>query len=159
MMFRLNPIMCLAFCFMSGCQTDPWAFEYARSKPTQSIAGVYKPTSRTYSFLDGAYKNVRPSRLELHSDGSFLIKDIAAIWSPFSVAGGFEQVQGHWSLGKHQDWWAVNLFVDQVKSADGRLIQSKSSMPIMLIGQQAPYKLHFGIGDPDTGEALQYEKQ
>ncbi len=27
----------------------------------------------------------------------------------------------------------------------------------MLIGQQTPYKLHIGIGDPDEGKALQYK--
>jgi len=29
----------------------------------------------------------------------------------------------------------------------------------MLYGKKSPYKLHITIGDPDSGDAVQFEKQ
>jgi len=29
---------------------------------------------------------------------------------------------------------------------------------LMLYGKQSPYKLHITIGDPDSGDAMQFEK-
>lgn len=144
---------------LSGCQHDPWSFQYTRTKPTQSIAGTYKPTSGTYTFLESMYKNTKFSQLELRKDGSFLIQNIASVWSPFPTGGGFESVNGKWSLVKHQDWWAVQMNVTSVTEADGHLNQQGFGTQAMLIGQEAPYTLHFGIGDPDSGDALQYELQ
>jgi len=105
------------------------------------------------------YKNVRASQLELNPDGTFSINNIAAAWSPFSKAEGFENVKGNWRLGSHQDWWVVQLNVTSVKQADGHLNRQGFETYAMLIGQASPYILHFGIGDPDSGDALQYEKQ
>jgi len=103
------------------------------------------------------YKNVKSSRIELQSDSSFSVKNIAAIWSPFSTADGFESVKGKWSLVKHQEWWAVDLTVNSVREPNGHWNRKRAGTQIMLVGQNAPYKLHFTIGDPDAGQALQYE--
>ncbi len=110
-------------------------------------------------YLEDMYKNVKPSQIELRKDSTFFIKDIASAWSPFPTAGGFENVEGKWSLAKHQDWWAVQLEVKSVKGADGHLNQKGFMTQVMLVGQETPYTLHFGIGDPDAGEALQYEHE
>ena len=144
---------------LNSCQSDPWGFQYARTKPNQSIAGIYKPTAQTYTLLQSMYKNVKASQLELRNDSSFIIKDVAAVWSPFSVADGFETVSGRWSLIMHQDWWAIQLTVQSTREPNGHINHNIFTTPVMLIGQQVPYKLHFGIGDPDSGEALQYELQ
>ena len=144
---------------LSGCQSDPWAFQYARAKPIKSIAGKYKLTVRSYRLLESMYKNVKNSQLELKPDGTFLIENVASIWSPFPVAGGFENAKGKWSLASHQDWWAVQLDVTLIKEADGHLNQRRFGTEAMLIGQEAPYVLHFVIDDPDSGNAIQYERQ
>ena len=148
----LYPALCL-----SACQSDPWAFQYARNKPIQSVAGTYTPTESTQKWLEGMYKNIKPSSIYLRTDSSFRIENIAAIWSPFNEADGFEQVYGHWKVGPHQDWWMVELTVDSTRDARGVWSRRKTLMPMMLLGQQAPYKLHIGIGDPDEGTGLQYE--
>jgi hypothetical protein len=156
-MQKLRLPLLLIACILCGCQSDPWSFQYARAKPSQSIAGKYKLTVQSRIFLETVYKNVKSSHFELKSDSSFLIKNIASIWSPFPTAGGFENVKGKWSLVKHHDWWAIQLNVQSVERADRHLNQEGFITQVMLIGQQAPYLLHFGIGDSDTGEALQYE--
>ncbi len=125
--------------------------------PSQTLVGTYTPTKETKIFLAGIYKNVKKSSLELRSDSSFIIKDIASVWSPFSVVGGFKTVQGKWLLVRHQEWWAINLITESVREADGHWNRNRFGAEVMLIGQHAPYKLHFTIGDPDAGEALQYE--
>jgi hypothetical protein len=154
---RLFNLLILATCILGGCQHDPWASDYAREKPSQTITGTYVPTKYTYSFLHGMYKNVKTSTLELRSDSSFTIRNIAAVWSPFSTAGGFESIKGTWTLNKHQDWWAVALTVESVRDATGHWHQNEFGSQAILVGQHVPYKLHFTIGDPDTNEALQYK--
>ncbi|RZJ56570.1 MAG: hypothetical protein EOO55_04930 [Hymenobacter sp.] len=103
------------------------------------------------------YKNTKNSRLELNNDSSFYIKDVAAIWSPFSSTGGFEDIKGCWSLVKHQEWWAISFTVKSVRVADGRWNQKDFGAEAMLVGQEAPYRLHFTVGDPDAGKAIQFE--
>jgi hypothetical protein len=144
-------ILCL-----SGCQSDPWAFQYARNKPSQSIVGTYVPTQSTQNWLESMYKNVKPSRFLLRADSSFYIENVAAIWSSVAAADGFEQMYGHWRLSTHQDWWDVELSVDSTRDAHGVWNRQKILMPVMLIGQETPYKLHISIGDPDEGKAIQY---
>ena len=147
----------IAICFLSSCQYDPYYSRYASAKPTQTLVGTYVPTKETKLLLAGMYKNVKSSRIDLQSDSSFSVKNIAAIWSPFSTADGFESVKGKWSLVKHQEWWAVDLTVNSVREPNGHWNRKRAGTQIMLVGQNAPYKLHFTIGDPDTGQALQYE--
>jgi len=105
------------------------------------------------------YKNVWDSQLELKPDGTFSIENIASVWSPFPTAGGFENAKGTWRLGNHQDWWVVQLHVTSVGQADGKLNQRDFDTYAMLVGQESPYLLHFAIDDPDSGNALQYERQ
>jgi hypothetical protein len=152
-------ILLLAAYILNSCQSDPWAWQYAHSKPTQSVAGTYELTSRSHVLLENMYKNVKASQLELRPDGTFYIENIASAWSPFPTAGGFENVKGNWRVGSDQTSWVVQLNVTSVKQADGQLDRQGYETYAMLIGQDAPYTLHFGIGDPDSGEALQYEKQ
>ncbi len=152
-------LLLLITCSFNSCQSDPWAWQYARSRPTQSVAGKYNLTSRSHELLENMYKNVRTSQLELKPDGTFFINNIASIWSPFPTAGGFENVKGNWRVGSDQSSWVVQLSITSVKQANGKLNQQRFETYAMLIGQDSPYILHFAIGDPDSGEALQYEKQ
>ncbi|MGI4761401.1 MAG: hypothetical protein ACRYF0_11875 [Janthinobacterium lividum] len=152
-------ILMLAAYSLNSCQSDPWAWQYARSKPTQPVEGTYKLTSRSHVLLANMYKNAKTSQLELKPDGTFYIEDIASAWSPFPRAVGFESVRGNWRVGSNQDSWVVQLNVTSVKQADGQLNRHGYETYAMLIGQEAPYILHFGIGDPDSGDALQYERQ
>lgn len=150
-------LILLATYLLSGCQYDPYYSQYTSTKPTQTLIGNYTPTKETKLLLSKMYKNVKKSNLELRSDSSFSIKNIAAIWSPFATADGFEDIEGRWSLVRHQEWWAIDLMTKSIKEANGHWNQKRVGTQLMLIGQKPPYKLHFIIGDPDAGEALQYE--
>jgi hypothetical protein len=152
-------LISIAICFLSSCQYDPYYSQYASAKPTQTFVGTYVPTKETKLLLAGMYKNVKKSSLELRSDSSFIIKNIASVWSPLSTMGGFESVKGKWALVRHQEWWAIDLTVESVRETDSNWSKKGFGMQAMLIGQHAPYKLHFIIGDPDAGKALQYELQ
>ena len=155
----------LLFCLLlvtgnlCGCQSDPWSFQYARSKPTTSLAGRYKPTIQSQNLLKEGSANGGVSQVELKKDQSFIIKNIPDAWAPFPTGSNFKIVSGQWSLVKHQDWWAVQLEVGSVREANGRINKNGFGTQAMLIGQEAPYTLHFGIGDPDAGKALQYEPE
>lgn len=146
--------------FSSGCQYDPRAYEYATSRPTQSIVGDYFLAAETVTFLKDKHYPPKASHINLRSDSTFVINDIADLWNDFEESTrSFESAKGRWSIGKHQKWWALKLNVDSIREYNSYKYRAGFRASAMLIGNQQPYILNFTIGDPDAGEALRFRQK
>jgi hypothetical protein len=66
---------------------------------------------------------------------------------------------GSWSLGRNDAYFVVNV---QIRPNDVRGPADCGGPnyyeQLMIYGKKPPYKLHLTIGDPDAGDALQFEK-
>ena len=150
---------------LSCCQGNPRAYEFSTSKPSQSVVGKYLLTDYTLLFLKENHYNPRPSFVELRSDSTLVFENIPDIWNAFKEPnGGFDSGSGRWSIHEAQDWWEVKLEVDTIRGFSFPGVHDKRfrrgfDSAAELIGKHQPYKLNFTIGDPDTGEALQYVQQ
>jgi hypothetical protein len=66
---------------------------------------------------------------------------------------------GSGELGRNDSYSVVNVQIhknDDRRSVDG--CEPTYYGQLMLYGKQSPYKLHITIGDPDSGDAMQFEK-
>jgi hypothetical protein len=66
---------------------------------------------------------------------------------------------GSWELGRNDEYSVVNVQIQRNvdrPSVDG--CEPTYYGQLMLYGKQSPYKLHITIGDPDSGDAMQFEK-
>ena len=60
---------------------------------------------------------------------------------------------GTWKLERIYDWWGIRF-----TSREPGPIYHLWGTPAMLRGEQAPYRIHFIVGDPDMGEALVFQR-
>jgi hypothetical protein len=65
--------------------------------------------------------------------------------------------RGSWRLGKNDDFSAVRASI--VNEEPNSACKGDFAYELMLYGKKPPYKLHVTIGDPDSGDAVQFEKQ
>jgi hypothetical protein len=66
---------------------------------------------------------------------------------------------GSWHLARNDNYTVVNVEIqreDYRRSVDG--CEPTYYGQLMLYGKNPPYKLHITIGDPDSGDAVQFEK-
>lgn len=136
--------------FIFGCGGDPHAGKYATTKPTpQSLVGDWKP--KAGSFASNATK---PTKLTLRADGSFTAVNYpGATVGSFGTAGSFLDGDGTWSVQQHQSFWVVGITWQRLggKQLDyGQMLHIQNDAP--------PHVLRHIIGDPDSGEALVFEK-
>jgi hypothetical protein len=64
---------------------------------------------------------------------------------------------GSWRISKNDSFTKIIAVItnnDPSSPCDGEF-----GYELMLYGQKPPYKLHITIGDPDSGDAIQFEKQ
>ncbi len=64
---------------------------------------------------------------------------------------------GAWQLGKNDDYEVLNFQI-QRENYRPDACGSKYSGQLNLYGNKPPYKLHITIGDPDSGDAIQFER-
>ena len=68
--------------------------------------------------------------------------------------------RGTWRLGKNDSYvtvWAA-IADEEPNSRCRETFTTKFAEELKLYGRKPPYKLHVTIGDPDSGDAVQFER-
>lgn len=140
----------LMLSFLSGCGGDPYAGYYAKTKPNQQwFVGEWtlQPGSPGTS-------QSRPTKLTLQADGSFrAVNYPAPALGSLGAGAAFVDGEGTWGVGPHQYFWVIG--VRWVKVGTNQ-VDYGDMLPIL--NDKPPHVLHHIIGDPDSGEALVFEK-
>ncbi len=144
--------------FLAGCQYNPFAHEFTTRRPVdESVVGKYSPDTESQARLRAHLKVELSSncKLFLNSDKTFAAHDLPRCWiNTFQCVSGTEDWKGTWSIEQAQDWWAIRL---RVTSRNGQ--PTDYGIPAMLRGEAPPYLLHLTIGDPDSGDALAFQRE
>ena len=72
-------------------------------------------------------------------------------YEPISVSS--YSGSGSWKLGRNDDFWEIQVW-NPKRLAGG----CREAPELMLYGKYPPYKIHITLGDPDSGDAVQFEK-
>ena len=155
----------LAFVSLAGCQHDPWADRFVtRQLAERDVAGLYAidqaSLQRTIKLpMSGSVLKINPSAHILlsqdHSAEFFEIPDAIDGKLQCSVTG-----RGTWRLGKNDRYTVIWVQItDQESNSQCSETFSKFGDQINLYGDKPPYRLHVTIGDPDSGDAVQFERR
>jgi hypothetical protein len=123
------------------------------------VAGVYTLSEESKAFLISQknYKSVPPSSVTLTSDGSVTIESLPdAYVDGFGRGNGrFLRGQGKWELKTTDFGYGITLTIAGGGTLPPAIYHGSS---ILLRGRQAPYRIAFQLGDPDSRESISYEK-
>jgi hypothetical protein len=142
----------------SACQYDPFAHEFTHVKPErEALVGSYiLEKGSAQAFRDTFHVPAPPARLRLNRDGSFEVVAIPTCWRQAAAdcTSATENVRGTWKVSRSQEWWSVQFVCTNIS---GR--ESEYGVEGMIRRDEPPYLIHFTLGDPDSGEALAFERQ
>jgi hypothetical protein len=152
-------------CLLVGCQHDPWADRFVRRQPEEKdLVGTYRVDSDTLArrisvpMSTTALSTSRDSEIVLSADHKVQFLHVTEIHPPAAqpcIING----SGSWELGRNDAYSVVNVQIqrnDERRSVDG--CEPTYYGQLMLYGKKSPYKLHITMGDPDSGDAMQFEK-
>jgi hypothetical protein len=136
--------------FEFGCGRDPYAGHYARTKPNQQwFIGHWMLRAGS----PGA-NQATPTKLEFSADGSFQAVNYPAIaLGSFGAGKSFLDGTGTWSVEPHQSFWVIGIHWKNLGSN-----QVDYGQMLHVLYDRPPQILHHIIGDPDSGEALVFER-
>ena len=149
----------------TSCQYDPWADGFATKEPSrQDVVGTYRVDSdslqRKFITNDLRTLTLRPSAtIVLNSDGSARFVDVPFYWPPSTPC--FYTLPGSWSLAHISDYWTVSVVLKLDHAASSACPPARGDEfgeSFDLYGKKPPYRLHLTLSDPDTGDAVQFEK-
>jgi hypothetical protein len=144
----------MASLLLAGC--EPVSFTKAQPQAKDCV-GTYAPTKETFAAMTraGCSNNLTTS-LAFKVDGTFTMLNMPDIYTNRNLAdfhGGYESGEGSWKIESNGDGWArrwgIALWFTN-GAVDNRM---------MLRGEKPPYMLHLMVGDPDSGEGLEFEKR
>jgi len=153
-----------SICFLGGCQYDPWADGFLKGPAAdKDLVGTYRVDSDTLTRhipIGTTSSNLSISRaaeIVLSADHKVQFSHVPEVddrtEKPCVISG-----VGTWEL-LNSNYTAVFVQIqrtDYPPSGDG--CGPERNQELNLYGKKPPYKLHITIGDPDTGDALQFEK-
>ncbi len=148
-----------------GCQHDPWADQFLKSQPANGdLVGTYRVDSDTLArriSIPMSTKTLSISQDEeivLSADHKAQFLHVPEIHEPAMqtcvVSGA-----GSWDLGRNDAYFVVNVQIQPQNNP--RLVDGCEPTyygQLMLYGKKPPYKLHITIGDPDSGDAMQFKR-
>ena len=147
---------------LAGCQYDPWANGFLTANVAEKdVVGTYviDADSQKRAIRIPLSKSTLPvnhwARIVLSNDHSAEFISVPEHYrgdQVCSVTG-----QGSWRLGKNDSFTVVRAIIvndDPASSCKGEI-----GYELNLYGRKPPYKLHITIGDPDAGDAVQFEKR
>lgn len=141
-------------CFMF--QGDPYYSKYTRVKPDEKhLVGVYAIDGKSLDLARRWGADLTTSTIELKGDGAYVMKDVPLL------AMGTDRKQltnesGTWTVDKHQEWWVVSTQCEYTNEKGQR---ATAFGGFNLIGEKPPYVIHFTLGDPDSGDCVEFERQ
>ncbi len=143
-----------------GCQYDPHAHLYTTDRPVkQDMVGLYELKSETLLKNDLTDLHGRQCVLELRADGTFSATNLPPwdmelpdthFFDKLLSGSGSWRIEAVGTIGngwQSKTIWGVYLSSPTVKLAAANLT-----------GRKQPYGLIFILGDPDSGEALIFER-
>ena len=161
-MERRRVILMVSLMLFVGCQRDPWADGFITFRlPDMYVDGTY--------FID-ADSQKRIIKLR-HGDGIFPIDHSAHITLSIDHKAQFFRVpeedhygaacsvtgKGAWHFGRNGNYTVIIARI--VNEETNSLCKGDFAYQLMLYGKESPYKLHITIGDPDSGDAVQFEHE
>ncbi|MGB7848654.1 MAG: hypothetical protein WBL63_23780 [Candidatus Acidiferrum sp.] len=99
----------------------------------------------------------RDARIELSADRKAQFSQVSEI-DEFAKKTCVINGIGSWRLNRNDEYAVIDVQIqreDYRRLADGCELTYHGQL--MLYGKKPPYKLHITIGDPDSGDALQFE--
>ena len=147
---------------LAGCQYDPWADRFLTVQPVEKdVVGAY---------VIDAESQKRDIELPMHH-GRVTVNHSAEIVLSADHKAWFTHVpedylgqaacsitgQGSWRLTKNDSYAVVIASI--VNEEPNSPCKGNFGYELMLYGKKPPYKLHITIGDPYSGDAVQFEKQ
>ena len=149
-----------ALLFVAACQYDPYTSEFTTHRPNESdLPGNYVATADTRDLIRraGTYAACDP-QITLQADHTFAIKDVPDWFVTYGDAGTkLVSGSGTWELMQPGKWWT--LMVEFHESTGQSVWKGRFGMEFNLVGEKPPYLVHMTIGDPDMGNAMQFQKQ
>ena len=144
---------------LAGCQYNPFAHEFTTRRPLdESVVGVYRPDHESNERLRSALDvELDPDcKLILNSDKTFVARELPRFWILRSTGrpSDTDVWKGTWTLAQVQNWWAVRLHIESLNGEPMSFV-----VPAMLRGDAPPYLVHLTIGDPDSGDALAFQRE
>lgn len=139
---------------------DPFYDDYTCARPeVADVVGAWVATADSVAWLRAqGYAVASPPSIDLKADGTFTMTGMPDGWRVFferERRRTFESAAGRWELGRHQQWWALDMHFETL---DGRPWPRASYNQFHVRREQPPYLLHVTIGDPDAGERVEFEK-
>jgi hypothetical protein len=157
-----SAMLMLSFVLLVGCQYDPWANRFLTAQVAdEDVAGTYvidddsRKRSIKLPLSNGSFPIDRSARIVLSSDHKAEFVHVPEDYLgkvACSVTG-----RGSWRLGKNDTFSVVRASI--VNEEPNSPCKGDFAYELMLYGKKSPYKLHVTIGDPDSGDAAQFEKQ
>ena len=140
---------------MSGCYNPQEIAEelrFARQKPLEAnVAGKWVPTAQTLEDMrnKGGYA-ISTHELVLNADKTFFMRNMPDWWATdLESKKGFQSASGRWMLSPATGGsdWGIDLMV------------GTSGIGFVHVrNQKPPYLIHIGIGDPDNGHYMLFER-
>lgn len=157
---RKASLLVLACLLFAGCQHDPWANKFLTAQPAENdVVGTYVVDSdsekRNIKRPTGPLPVNRSAQIVLSAHHKARFTHVPADYrgeTACSITG-----QGSWRLGKNDSFSVVIARI--VNEEPNSSCKGDFGFELMLYGKMPPYKLHITIGDPDSGDAVQFEKQ
>ena len=157
-----NSLLHVVSLVLVGCQHDPWANRFVMARVSEKeVAGAYVVDADSQKrriklpLGDSVLPISASAKIVLSNDHSAQFVNVPEDYQgtkSCSVTG-----HGSWSLGKNDSFLVVRarIYNEETNSP----CKGDFGYELMLYGKKPPYKLHTTIGDPDSGDAVQFEKQ
>ncbi len=150
-LFLISSLALLASCYNPGEIVEE--IQFARQKPLEAdLVGKWVPTAHTLTDMrsNGGYA-ISSHELVLNADKSFSMKNMPDWWATDSGESkrGFQSVSGRWALSPSTGGgdWGVDL-----------LVGNSGIGFVHIRNQRPPYMIHIGVGDPDSGHFMLFER-
>jgi hypothetical protein len=161
----LSVLAVVLICSLGGCQYDRWASGFLKNQADEKdLSGTYRVDADTLTrhisipMTTTELSISRDAEIVLSTDRTAKFLNVPDIddrtRKPCIISGA-----GTWQQNRNSNYVQINVEIlrtDASSSTDGCGLKYYEAL--MLFGKKPPYKLHITIGDPDSGDALQFEK-
>ena len=171
---QLFPLVMLVMLTITGCQHDPYADWFVTKDVAGNVlAGSYHVTPETIErfsnkempFIPGGRLPIsREARIVLNSNHKVSLANIPIDWvkPALCILNG----NGDWKVDKREDYTIVFVTLTAAYASPAGCPNGQFGFALELFDDSALHPrsrtkyplLHLTIGDPDSGDALQFEK-